>query len=98
MSPLEQILARRAADSSEVYVEGGWVDRVPTVPVDGGVAAVVRFARACWERNLSLQVASLEADRKLAQAEIALRNLVEQGLDKDVAIALAAVRAARTLL
>jgi hypothetical protein len=39
-----------------------------------------------------------EARRQLVQAEIALLNLVEAGLDKDVSIALAAVQRAMELL
>ncbi len=96
---LDAALSARAADANgRVYLEGAWVNRVTSVPLDGGVQMVADFADRTWRRNLDLQRNAMEANRKLIQAERALLNCVEFGLDKDVAIALAAVRAARELL
>ena len=56
-NPLRRLLTERAKQPLEgqVYVKGGWVDRVSTVPTDGGVEAIVRFADECWRRNIALQ-------------------------------------------
>src|SRR4051794_18510765 len=94
---LTNILALRASqpDDGQVYIEGAWVKRTPTVPTDGGAQMVVDFAERAWRRNMHLQLEAFKADRCMAQAETALKNLIETGLDKDVAIALAAVQKAR---
>lgn len=99
IDPLGQVLARRlAGDERRVFVEGGWCERVPTVPLDQGVQAVARFGRACFEANLELQLRLLARDRKLAIAERALRQLSsESRLTKRLAVALAAVQDARSL-
>jgi len=96
---LEALLAARAADDTDrVYLDGAWVERVTSVPLDGGIQMVVNFADRTWRRNLELQRNVIEARRKLGQAEYALLNRVERGLDRDTAIALAAVEAALELL
>jgi len=43
-----------APDRAQVFVEGGWVEPTATVPLEGGIAAIVRFSRACLEANLKL--------------------------------------------
>jgi hypothetical protein len=53
----------RVPDDGLVWVEGGWVPHTPTVPLEGGVAAVVRFATACWRMNLELQLELAESER-----------------------------------
>ncbi len=77
MSPLRRILAARAREpreGSQVYVKGGWVDRVTSVPTDGGIEAVVRFADACWRKNIALnrEVADL---RYLQELEFVLDDI-----------------------
>lgn len=65
---LESMLRRRASTSGDrVYLEGGWVERVATVPIDAGVAAVVRFARECWEENMRLNHQLLELEGRLGK-------------------------------
>jgi hypothetical protein len=99
VNSLNALLTARAADpSGRLYVEGAWIERTTTVPIDGGIKMVVEFAERCWRRNLTLQQSAVEARRKLAQAEVALMELTERGLNKEVAIALAAVEAALEFL
>lgn len=61
-NPLRRMLKDRARQPAEgpVYVTGGWVERRSTVPTDGGVEAVVRFADECWRKNIDLQRQLLE--------------------------------------
>jgi hypothetical protein len=101
---LEQALAQRAmepAAGGKVWVDGGFVDRALSVPLHAGVAYLALFAARAWQDLCALQqqmIGHREALRQLGQAQQALRNLVEDGLDKDVAIALAAVQRAMELL
>ena len=48
---------------AKVFVAGGWVTPVPTVPLERGVVAVVRFARECLLANARLQHQLLELTR-----------------------------------
>ena len=97
MSELDAILNRRADAAGEdvVYVEGGLVRRVPTVPVDGGVGGIVRFAHRCWTKLVEQQMDRLRIDRQLHAAQSALSELQPSS---EVARAIAAVGAARELL
>jgi hypothetical protein len=62
---LDEVLLERAQapDVGQVWIPGGWVERVPTVPLEGGVQAVVRFAWACWVANLELQQELINSER-----------------------------------
>lgn len=101
---LEQALTQRASEPAEggkIWVDGGFVGRELSVPLHGGVAYLAFFAAKAWKDLCALQAKQIghrEAKRQLAHAEASLRNLVESGLDKDVAIALAAVQRARELI
>lgn len=59
-------MSTRKAQAGKVYVKGGWVERVPTIPFEDGVEAVVRFARECLRKNIDLQhqVLDLQLPRK----------------------------------
>jgi hypothetical protein len=82
-----------------VWVMGGWVTRTPSVPIDGGVAAIVRYAEDYSRANLKLQLAAHTASRKLDTAEAALRHHASIfDLNADVSIALEAVERAKETL
>lgn len=94
-SNLRQLHEALAPNTNRVYVEGAWVDRVPTLPLDRGAAAIVRFAHDCWQRILEFQ----RADQHLEVAEQALQRYAkEQGLSVDLALALAEIAAVRDKL
>ncbi len=81
-----------------VYMEATWVPAMATVPLTSGIEAVCRFAERAWRKCLTIQMAGVQADRKLGLAEDALLRIADLGLTKDGALALAAVQSARALL
>jgi hypothetical protein len=101
---LHAALAQRATEPAvggKVWLDGAFVDRTLSVPLHAGAAYLAEFASRAWIDLCGLQkkmIGLREARRQLVQAEIALLNLVEAGLDKDVSIALAAVQRAMELL
>lgn len=98
---LEVVLRHRAeaADRGQVWVEGGFVRRVPTVPLDGGLEQIVSFAAKCWRATVELQCNEQDRDdllkRRLERAEFALRELIAaDGMTSGSAVALANVQLA----
>lgn len=99
-SALNDILERDAARrGNQVWVAGAFVDRVPTLPLEGGAAALARFALDCWRRLTSLQAAGMRADDELQTAERILQTRVNETVTPlDLAAAYAAVKRARARL